>query len=449
MNVFTLLRGKFGRNVGSTLLTQALTWTMAMGVTFFLPGYLGEKNLGVLTLAAGFAGTLSVFVNFGTSTVLVREIARTPERVGELVRAALILRLTLGLLVLSLGAGVTFLLGYADNVRLVIIIALISSVAGHITEPFQSALRGLEEFPKQNAAVLAEKIVFSACTVGLVYVKAPLWSFVAVYLFGTAISAAFAWRKLLPFLQAKKEIAIGPPPMSRYAECRNLAVAGLPFLSSMVFVSIYGDGSSALLMSKLSTLEAIGWFGLAKRFAGAAQMVPVAVAGAMLPILTRLYHSGDRDGYAQMVRSMICVLLACLVPLSLVLIVFPEILLHLLHYPEGFAGSVPVLRLTGCVLVLWFAQQAVGTALVAAGKQAIFGKVTAVAALLAFPVCGVCIWAGERFMRNGAFGAMAADAILEIFLLSCYTRVLLPELTSPKSSGPATRSSRSELTEAI
>ncbi|MBC8135426.1 MAG: oligosaccharide flippase family protein [Fibrella sp.] len=449
MNITTLLRGKFGRNVGSTLLTQALTWAMTMGVTLFLPSYLGEKNLGTLTLAAAFAGSLAVFVNFGTSTVLVREIARTPERVGELVRAALVLRCLLGLLVLTIGTGATFLLGYTDSVRLVIVIALVANVAGNVTEPLQAALRGLEEFPKQNASALAEKIAFSVGTIALVYVKAPLWSFVAVYLIGTVISTTLAWRTLRPFLPDTPPASDGDPPPKWYAGCRDLAVAGLPFLSSMVFISIYGDGSSVLLMSKLSTLESIAWFGLAKRFAGTAQMIPVAIAAAMLPILTRQHHAGDRTGYTQTVCRMLVLILVCLLPIALVLIVLPELMLRVLHYPAGFAGSVPVLKLTGCVLILWFAQQAVGTALVAAGKQAIFGKATAVAAILAFPVCGACIWAGEHFMKNGAFGAVAAGALLELFLLVCYTRVLLPELASPQNSGSDIRSSRSELTEAI
>lgn len=444
MNLSNLLRGKFGRNVGSTLLTQALSWAMTLGVALYLPGYLGEKNLGTLTLATAFGGTLGVLVNGGTSTVLVREIAKTPGRVRELVRTALVLRAVAGLAVLMLGTGATVVLGYSDDVRLVLLLALIATVAGQTAEPLHAALRGLEEFPRQNRAALAEKVALSVSTAALVYAQAPLWSFVAVYLLGTVLSATLAWRALLPFMHGGGEGS--DVPAGRY---RSLAVAGLPFLASMVFVSIYGDGSSALLMSKLSTLEAIGWFGLAKRFAGAAQMVPVAVAGAMLPIMTRLHHSGDHDGYLRTVRQMIVLLLVCAFPLALILVVFPEYLLRLLHYPPGFAGSIPVLRLTGCVLALWFAQQAVGTALIAAGKQAIFGKVTAIAALLAFPLCGACIWAGERFMNNGAFGAMAADALLELFLLTCYSRVLWAEIAQSNAHRIVIGSSQGELTEAM
>ncbi|MBC8140130.1 MAG: oligosaccharide flippase family protein [Armatimonadetes bacterium] len=442
MNLSTLLPGKSGRNIGSTLVTQGLSWAITLAVTLFLPAYLGEKNLGVLTLAGAFAGLLSVFVGFGTSTVLVREIAQAPERATALLRTAVVLRSLMGLIVLTLGTAATFILGYTGEVRLVILLALITTIAGQTAESLAAVLRGLEEFPKQNVASLVEKIVLSVLTVALIFARAPLWSFVAVYLPVTLIGAALSWRavrQVLPVTLMKattegaadrdraNDVAL---PASR-GELRSLALAGLPFLSAMLFVSIYGDGSSALLMSKLSTLESIGWFGLAKRFAGAAQMIPVAVAGAMLPILTRLYHAGNRTDYAQAVRRMVTLLLVCAAPVALTLIIFPEALLRLLRYPVGFAGSIPVLRLMGCVIVLWFLQQGVGTALIAAGKQAVFAKVTGIAALLAFPVCGVCIWAGERFLQNGAFGAIAADAVLEAFLLIHYARALLPELASP------------------
>lgn len=444
MNLPELMRGKLQRNVGSTLISQIISWAMTIGVTFYLPGYLGERNLGSLTLAIAFAGTLGVFVNFGTSTVLVQDIARYPHRAQELVRTSLILRSSMGALMLVIGLFVARFLGYGNDLRLLISLMLIATIFAQITETFQSALRGLEEFPKQNAAALADKLTFSILTIALVFLKAPLWQFAAVYLLGTTVSATLAgrafWRTPLP-----------PVPQQQTEQTKTvkgLAIASLPFLTSRLFIAIYGDGSSALLMSKLSTLEAIGWFGLAKRFTGAAQMIPVAIATAMLPVLTRMHHAGDRTGFARMVWRMIGIILIAALPISLILLIFPTTILQVLHYPAGFAGSIPVLRLAGCVLFLWFLQQAVGTALIAAGKQITFGYVTGIAALIAFPVCGGCIWAGQRFLHNGAIGAMLGDAVLEGFMLICYTRALLPDLFPQQPVRTHLEPATSEFTEA-
>jgi O-antigen/teichoic acid export membrane protein len=427
------MRGKLQRNVAVTLTSQMLSWGLAIVVTFYLPGYLGERNLGSLTLAIAFAGTLAVFVNFGTSTVLVQDIARNPMNARSLVWTALRLRSAMGALLLVVGLLATVLLNYSNDVRLLITLVLVAQVFAQITEVFQSALVGLEAFVQQSSAALAEKLTFSLVTISLVLLKAPLWQFAAVYLLGASVSAtvsALAFRRVT---RSHPNDPSAPPART----IRSLAQAGVPFLTTRLFSTIYGDGSSALLMSKLSTLEAIGWFGLAKRFSGAAQMIPVAIATAVLPQLTRMHHDGDRTGFARLVWRLIGLAFAAAVPIAVVLLIFPARILSVLHYPPGFAGSIPVLRLAGCVLFLWFVQQAVGTALVAAGKQKVFAYVTGVAALLAFPLCGAFIWLGEHYLKNGAVGAMLGDAALEGFMLICYARALLPDLF-PKHSGPTT-----------
>ncbi|MDZ7630066.1 MAG: hypothetical protein U5K74_01595 [Gemmatimonadaceae bacterium] len=198
-------------------------------------------------------------------------------------------------------------------------------------------------------------------------------------------------------------------------------------------------------MSKLSTLEAIGWFGLAKRFSGASQMIPVAIGTAILPTLTRMHSEGDRAGFAKMVWRMIGVLIVASLPISVVLVVFPGALLDLLRYPPGFAGSIPVMQLAGGALFIWASCSRPSEPHHAgrpSGRNTVFAYVTGLGALLAFPICGACIWAGERYLRNGAAGAMIGDIVLELVMLFFYARALFPDLfpsgPGPTATGPAT-----------
>lgn len=420
----TIMRGKLRRNVAVTMATQLTSWGLAVGVTFFLPGYLGEKSFGILTLSVAFAATLGAFISFGTSTVLVQQVARTPHRARELVRTSLRLRSAIGASLFVLGMLGTWVLGYPPEIRNLIALLLAAQVLGQVMETYQSALSGLEAFMHQSSAALAEKLSFSVVTIALVLLKAPLWNFAAVYLLGSCVSALVAGR-------AFKRVAASLPPAPKevpQAEVIALAKSGVPFLTMKFFAVIYGDGSSAVLMSKLSTLQSIGWFGLAKRYSGAALMVPVSIATALLPRLTRIHHEGDRRAFARLAWQTIGVTFAAALPVAFVLVFLPRQLMTFLRYPAGFAGAVPVLQLSGCVLFLWFVQQAVAMAVIAAGKQKWFAIVTGTAAVIAFPVTGACIWAGERYLKNGAVGAMAGDAILEFVMLVLYFRALIPDL---------------------
>ena len=419
-----LLRGDMQRNVAIMLASQMVSWALSIAVTFYLPGFLGERKLGSLTLAIAFAGTLSSFVSLGTSTVLVQDIAKHPHAARSLVRTSLRLRVGVGLALLILGLVSMPLLGYRSEIGLLIVLMLTAQIFGQIADTFQNGLVALEAMVQQSSAVITDKITFSVLTITLAFLRAPLWWFAAVYLVSTSAAAAVSYVSFMRVSRARMQ----ETPHEPLRDVRSLAKAGVPFLTTRIFAAIYGNGSTAILMVKLSTLEAIGWFGVAQRFQGAAHMIPVAIVTAILPRLTRLKHEGDAVGFAKLAWRMIALVFAAALPLSLVLILFPERLLGLLHYPPGFAGTIPVLRLEGCVIFLWFVQQGCGTALIAAGKQKVFALVTGIAALFAFPLCGLCIWAGERYMQNGAVGALLGDTLLEIIMMFFYAKALLPDL---------------------
>ncbi len=419
-----LLRSRMGLAVIATLIFQGITWTMALVVAFYLPSYLGDRNLGKLTLAVGFAVTVNVLMNFGTSTVLVQDIAKKPETAVAVIRNAIRLRLMLSSVCWLAGAAATFVLGYDQDVRIVIMIILSAMVMAQVADAFQCGLAGLQEFVRVSITALCERFTFSAVTIALVFAKAPLWQFAVVYLVGHTVSSIVSFAQFSRALRDHPQVELPAAPRTP----RGLATAGVPFLTTRLFVAIYADGASSVLMSKLSTLESIGWFGVAKRFSGASQTIPSALGGVALPRLTRLHSDGDRDGFSRLLKKILAVVFAASLPFSIVLVFFPEKLLEIMHYPAGFAGAIPVMRISGGALCLWFMQQIIGTALVAAGKVKTFAYVTGSAAAMSLPISGGAIWIGQRFYQNGAAGAMIGEVILEAFMMGCYLYALLPDL---------------------
>ena len=247
------------RNVVVTLATQLLSWGMTFVVTLYLPRYLGDTGLGAITLAGSFAVVFSLMVSLGTSTVLIKGIARDRARTGELVLAALAVRLPLAVFAVGLGGLATGALRYHHDLQVLIWIALAAMAFGQVNDVLGSALRGLEEIPRQNAAALLEKVVSSVLTVALVLHRAPLWTFVAVGMVGSLVAFAILLSAIRPHLTWRERPAWGP--------VRDLVGAGLPFLTTAVFIAIYGQ-CDAILLSKMSSVAAIGWYGLAKRLGG-------------------------------------------------------------------------------------------------------------------------------------------------------------------------------------
>jgi O-antigen/teichoic acid export membrane protein len=406
------------RNLLVTLVTQLVLWSLTFGVTLYLPRYLKDTGLGTLTLVGSYASILSVLVGLGTSTVLIKEIARSRARTAELVFASLLMRSVLGVITIALGWAGARLLQYSPSLQTYTLIALAVMVVAQISDVLLSALAGLEEFPKQNAALLAEKVMSSCLAISLVIFRQPLWMFVAVALISSATSICFSSFMLRQYLRKAGQLQWN----SVLSTIPPLARAGVPFLMVGIFGAVYGQ-CDALLLSKISSVAAIGWYSLAKRLGGTTLVIPVALCTTMLPTLSRM-HREDKLGFNAAVRRLLNLMLICVVPFSTALVLAPGQIVSLLHYPESYRNSIPVLMLMGSAIVLWYLSQAVGTALIASDRQAIFSRITGFAALASVPLCAACIMITQRTAANGAVGAMFSDALLELFMVIAYIRAL-------------------------
>ncbi len=402
------------RNVLATVATQVVSWALTFAVTLYLPRYVGAAGLGRLTFAAAFMGVFGVLVPLGTSTVLVKEIARDRARTGELLAAVVLMRIPLSLLVTALAAAAVSALGYSSLLRLLVVLAALGTLVGTLNDALASALQGLENLPRQSAAVLVEKFLAAALTIALVLERAPLWALGAVGLVTGVASLlvnASAFRSLLPGLRWPSR-----------ATFRFVLTAGLPFMGWSLFRTLYGQ-TDPIVLKLLTDDVTVGWYSAAFRLVGSTLFLPTAVTTALLPTLSRLYRESEAD-FVRLARRTFGIVMLCAVPISVVLLLMPGRLIAMMHYPPVFAGSVPVLRVGSLGVLLWFAGCVLGTLLLARDEQGKMFRVSVWATGLGVPACFAGTWLGSHFGGNGAVGAISSDVALEVFLLAAYLRLL-------------------------
>ncbi|MGI4787993.1 MAG: flippase [Janthinobacterium lividum] len=409
---------RVARNVLVTLATQLISWGLTFAVTLYLPRYVGDTGLGDLAVADSFVAIFGVFVPLGTSTVLIREIARDHDRTGEMLSTALLLRLPIGLLMGLLAFAAAFLLHCSPLIRLLVLVAAGGMVIAALNDALIAALQGQENMTRQSAAVLVEKFLASGLTIYLVIARAPLWVLAGVALFTGIVSLTInfsAFRRLLPTLRWPTASAI-----------RALVVAGLPFMGWAVFRTLYSR-TDPVILKVVADAATVGWYAAAARLVGTSLFLPAAITTALLPALSRLHREGT-DGFQPLARRMLGLVMLCGIPVSLVLMLVPDRIITMLHYPAGFANSIPVLRVGGLSALLYYAAMALGTAVVASDGENKMMRVSIFATIGSIPACFAGAWLTGHFYGNGAIGAMGSDALLEMYLICCYLR-MVPERT--------------------
>jgi len=402
------------RNVLATLGTQLISWGLTFAVTLYLPRYVGDTGLGKLAFASSFMTVFGVFIPLGTSTLLVKEIARDRSRAGEMLPAVLALRIPLAVLMSALAVGIVSLLGYPAQTRLLVLVAALAVLVSSINDAFSAALQGQENMPRQSVGVLVDRFLSSALTIFLILRHAPLWALAAVAIWTCLASLlvnATAFRFLLPALR-----------LPRWTAIRSLALAGLPFMGWTVFQTLYGQ-ADPIVLSLLTNDRTVGWYAAAFRLIGTTMFLPTALTMAMLPTLSRLHQENQAD-FRSLARRMLALVILCGVPIALVLLLVSDRLIGLLYPTGGFAHSVPVLRVGGVGVLLWFVGSALGTTIFAADGQARMFRTSVFACLVGIPACVLGSLVTNRVWHNGAVGAMASDVLLEAFLVCSYVRLL-------------------------
>src|SRR5829696_4828725 len=74
------------------MMSQVITWGLSFLLTIFLPRYLGPAGIGQLQLAVSLWAIVAVIATLGTDKLVMKEIARAPDKLSQLISSTLVLR---------------------------------------------------------------------------------------------------------------------------------------------------------------------------------------------------------------------------------------------------------------------------------------------------------------------------------------------------------------------
>lgn len=407
------------RNVLVTLGSQLLSWAMTFAVNLLLPRYTGAANLGILNFSLSFVGIFGVAVSLGTSTVLIKEVARNPERSSELLLTALVLRIPFSLLLCAIAVLTAWAVGWSPLVVKIVFIYGIGMTIVTISDIFYSILMGQERMTRQSAVALIEKALYSGGTIFAVGRKATLPVFAIIPQLSGLVSIFFGYSALrslhLRFTRAS---------MPSMAAIRALALAGLPFLGWDIFRTLYGQ-TDPIILKIVGGDEVVGWYSVAFKLMSTTLFFPNAIVMAILPVMSSLYTNGnDTREFKRLAQQILWLVVLTGTPIALILIVLSQPIIALLYKVSVFNGAIPALQVGGVGVLLYYVGSAIGTAVVAADGQAKMFRSSIAATCIAIPACFLGSWITQRLSGNGSIGAMWSDLAVELFMIVCYIRML-------------------------
>lgn len=399
----TTISGRtIARNASFLMMSQVITWGLSFLLTIFLPRYLGPAGMGQLQLAGSLWAIVAVIATLGTDKLVMKEIARAPDRLNELIGATLVLRTILFIF----GAlGMVLYLRWVDyptQTMWVIWIIGLSAFIGQISGSYDAVLKGLERMQYTSIATIIAFAVGSVIQIGLV-----LTGYGVIHIAAAGIISATACLAIQArFLQKYRSFKLA----INHDLIRSVFRATLPYFLVSIAMVVYHQ-VDIVILSLLADETTIGWYGTAIRLFGTLLFIPNVFVAALFPALSRTY-AGSPSGSNQLARRSLNLLMLVAVPLGFGMAVIATPIVVLLFGP-AFVNSGPVLAILGIVLIMTYMDMLLGFLLISMDRQQTLAVVMLVMTVITIPLDLILIpWTMKTF-ANGALGGALSYLLTE------------------------------------
>lgn len=247
------------KNASVLLISQLVTWALTLVLTVVLARELGAELVGEFTLASSIWTVMGVFITFGMDTLLVKQIARAPERTPALLGTTIVARAVLYLLSCAVVALYVQLAHFSNTTLVLLALLSVAQLVNQIYLATQSALQGLELMEYVSLASIVSRVVNTALGILVLLIGFGVYGVSAVAILAAAAGLGIQ----LAYLRQRYPLRLGFDA----AQLREILRASLPYLASSLGLVLYGQ-VDVLIISWLVDTNQVGWYGSASRLFG-------------------------------------------------------------------------------------------------------------------------------------------------------------------------------------
>ncbi|MDD2901253.1 MAG: flippase [Syntrophales bacterium] len=334
---------KFIRN--SLLLISIEIMAKGLGVVFFIvvARFLGARDLGTFAFAIAVANFVVIPAKFGFEDLVQREVSRHP---GGTYSYFLSLGSIKGLIsVTSLGIFALGALLWSRTDPAVLTLAVAFTLVYSFMEFTNSFFRANQRAELEMAVRLFFSVGNILLGITILYAGYRLKGVLSMQLLSVGASVVLAFFIL-------KRLAGWPeqPEWQWRASWRKVAAA-LPFAG--ILVALYlSNQIGVVFLNFLADKTAVGYFASATRIFDAMTLIPAAITGAFLPVMS-LYFVRCTSAFVRTLRFTLKYMFIFAVPLLVITSLLADRIIIFL-YKQAFAASIPALRILGLALVFSF-----------------------------------------------------------------------------------------------
>jgi O-antigen/teichoic acid export membrane protein len=289
------MRARILANLNWLVADKILRMAGGLFIGVWIARYFGPDQFGVLNYAIAFVALFGVVANLGINQIVVRELARFPQREGEILGTVFILKLVVSLVVLPLVILSAWISQDGDWLFTV----LVSVIA------FGMVFNALDVYDiYYQAHVLSRYVViarstaflcFSAVRVVLILGEQPVVYFAATTTLELALGGG-----ILVWLYRRKQAVV-----SKWRFNRELMVSflrdGWPLIVSSALMVIHTRIDQVMIGQMLGNAD-VGIYGAAVKLSEAWLFIPMLIVQTLMPYFVKIRESNLNFYHARLIQ---------------------------------------------------------------------------------------------------------------------------------------------------
>jgi O-antigen/teichoic acid export membrane protein len=388
-------------NAASLLLAYLLPRLFLAASVIVAARVLGAQTFGIYGTAAAYAVVVSILATLGMQPLLVREMARAPERAPALLRAADLVKGVAGAVMLATLIALAAPLGYGREVVSAAVLLGISNWVFAFIENRAALVQAQERMHVWTEASALYGLVAGGGGIVLVIVTRDVLWFCA--------SAAIG--QLASFLWLRTRAPVTRPGRLESGAVLTLVRSVAPFAAAFIALALHAK-IAVLLLAHWRPEADVGAFVAGYKFVDIAQALVVVVAGAAYPRLSRSFP--QRAGPWMAGARLADLLLLGSAPFAAALWLAREPVIALL-FGNDYAASVPVVGFLAASLPALAVNVGGAFVLSAAGRISTAALLYAGAVLLDVVLCA--LWVPQLGAAGAANALLVSEWLLAVGMM--------------------------------
>lgn len=278
---------KITKNVGWAVAGKTVSLLGSLLVGILVARYLGPEQYGLMNYVISYVCIFQVFATFGLDSIEIREESRHPEERDVIIGTAFMIKIVFAVITMA-AVAVSVMITETDSFTRWMIMLYSLSIVLNSLNVIRNHFTSLVWNEYVVKTEISRTVIGALIKIGLLFAKAGLGWFIAVYTFDFVLLASGYCTSYRLKIDRMKRWRFDV----KWA--KYLVAQSFPLMLTGAAVMIY-QRIDQVMIGKMIDSASVGQFSVASKFVEVLIFVPTIIAQTVAPILIRTREKDDYE----------------------------------------------------------------------------------------------------------------------------------------------------------